>query len=159
MLWGILAVGIAAIAVLLFFSFRKHKQMVTAGEIISRKPNFMENAEEFTLSLSDPGSVTDGIRNLPCRIMSVSVQGNTESQLFRFRGTQWEAKLKRISEESGSCVYRFEFTSWKKSNGMALDALNMNRRLTAVEKLFLSLDPDTSVREIPLEYHTKRSLL
>ena len=42
---------------------------------------------------------------------------------------------------------------------MPQDGLNMNKLTTAVEKIFLSLDPNTQVRTVPLEFKTKHSIL
>ena len=159
MIWAILAVAAAVFGIVFYFSYKEHKKLVAAGEILSRATNFMEKGEEFTLSLPDSASVTEGIRNLPYEKMSVSVKGNSKDQFFRFQGTKWTAMLRRQSEESGISVYRFEFTGWKTSRGMAEDSLNMNRLQTAIEKMFLRLDPETTVREFPLELKTRHSLL
>ncbi len=135
-----------------------HNKLKKEGEIISRRNNFMEQAEIFTLTLEDVSRITEGIRSLPYGTMSVSVKGSSETQQFRFTGTRWKARLFRLPDEGGQAVYRFEFTEWKTHNGMAEDALNMNRLLTALEKMFLSVDPNTAVRTEALELNSKHTL-
>ena len=55
------------------------------------------------------------------------MRGSTEDQIYSFKGSSWEAVLKKTGVSDGKSVYRFEFTSRKTRDGMAQDSLNMNR--------------------------------
>lgn len=134
-----------------------NKKLVAEGKIISRRTNFMESAEEFTLSAVDPAKVTEAVKAMDYADMRTKMQGNSERQLFKFTGSGWTAQLHKLSDNGTQVVYRFEFTSWKTHNGMAGDALNMNKLITAVEKIFLGFDSNTQVRTVPLEFKTKHS--
>ena len=154
--------------------------MVADGKIISRRTNFMENAEEFTLTVVEPERVTEAVKAIDYAEMRTKMQGSNEQQLFKFTGSTWSAQLHKLRDngtqvvyrfeftnwkthngmpQGTQVVYRFEFTNWKTHNGMPQDGLNMNKLTTAVEKIFLSLDPNTQVRTVPLEFKTKHSIL
>ena len=153
----VLAFGV--LAVVIAVGLIAHKRLVDAGEIISRKTNFMENAEIFVLSLPDEKMVTEGIKALPYGMMSVGVKGSSKDQVFRFTGKGWAARLNRCENEGERAVYRFAFTEWKTHNGMAEDALNMNRLTTALEKMFFAINPETRLRTEPIEFERKHTFL
>ena len=159
MVWGILLCVAAIMGVAIYFSMKSHNKMVAEGKIIDRRTNFMENAEEFTLSSVDPAKVTEAIKAMDYADMHTHMQGSSVRQIFKFTGNGWTAQLYRQSDDGAQSVYRFEFTNWKTHNGMPQDALNMNKLTTAVEKMFLVFDPNTQVRTIPLEYKTKHDFL
>lgn len=59
MIWFVLLVVAAVMGVVIYFAMKSHNKMVADGKIISRRTNFMESAEEFTLSAVDPARVTE----------------------------------------------------------------------------------------------------
>lgn len=158
-LFVIILIVAAVMGVAIYFALKSHNKMVAEGKIISRRKNFMESAEEFTLCAVDPAQVTEAVKAMDYADMHTRMQGSSQQQLFKFTGNGWAAQLHKLSDNGAQVVYRFEFTNWKTHNGMPQDALNMNKLTTAVEKLFLSLDPNTQVRTVPLEFSTKRSVL
>ncbi len=147
------------LAVVIVVGLIGHKRLVDAGEITSRKANFMENAELFVLSLPDETMVTEGIRTLPYGMMSVGVKGSSQDQVFCFTGKKWAARLNRCENEGDKAVYKFAFTEWKTHNGMAVDALNMNRLTTALEKMFLAINPETRMRTEPIKFERRHTFL
>ena len=149
----------AVMGVVIYFAMKSHNKMVADGKIISRRTNFMESAEEFTLSAVYPAQVTEAVKAIDYAEMRTKMQGSNEQQLFKFTGSTWSAQLHKLRDNGTQVVYRFEFTNWKTHNGMPQDGLNMNKLTTAVEKIFLSLDPNTQVRTVPLEFKTKHSIL
>ena len=159
MTWFVLLIVAAVMGVVIYFAMKSHNKMVADGKIISRRTNFMESAEEFTLSAVDPAQVTEAVKAIDYAEMRTKMQGSSEQQLFKFTGSTWSAQLHKLSDNDTQVVYRFEFTNWKTHNGMPQDGLNMNKLTTAVEKIFLSLDPNTQVRTVPLEFKTKHSIL
>lgn len=159
MIWGVLLIVAVIMGVAIYFAMQSHNKMVAEGKIISRRTNFMENAEEFTLSVVDPAKITEAVKAMDYADMHTKMQGNNEQQLFKFTGSNWSAQLHRLSNNGAQVVYRFEFTNWKTHNGMPQDGLNMNKLTTAVEKIFLGFDSNTQVRTVPLEFKTKHSIL
>ena len=159
MIWIVLLIVAAVMGVVIYFAMKSHNKMVADGKIISRRTNFMENAEEFTLTVVEPERVTEAVRAMSYADMHTKMQCSNEQQLFKFTGSTWSAQLHKLRDNGTQVVYRFEFTNWKTQNGMPQDGLNMNKLTTAVEKIFLSLDPNTQVRTVPLEFNTKHSIL
>ena len=157
MIWFVLLIVAAVMGFVFYFSLKSQKQLLADGKIIGRRIDFMESAEEFILTSVDPGSVTEAVKAMDYVDMRAKMQGNNEQQFFEFTGSNWTARLHRLSNDDAQTVYRFEFTSWKTHNGMPRDALSMNKLITAVEKVFLGFDPNTQVRTVPLEFKTKHS--
>lgn len=155
--WIYILIVILILGIIIYFSLRAHNKMVAEGKIISRRTDFMESAEVFTLTATDPARVTEAVKALNYADMRVHMQGSSEQQIFRFSGNSWNAKLQKMSGDDAQMVYRFEFTNWKTHNGMPQDALSMNKLTTAVEKLFVALDANTRVQTVPLEFKTKHS--
>lgn len=158
-MWIFILFFVALMGFVFYFSLKSQKQLLADGKIIGRRIDFMESAEEFTLSAVDPAQVTEAVKAIDYAEMRTKMQGSNEQQLFKFTGSTWSAQLHKLRDNGTQVVYRFEFTSWKTHNGMPRDALSMNKLTTAVEKIFLSLDPNTQVRTVPLEIKTKHSIL
>ena len=156
MIWVIIAAVLIGGAI--YIGVKRNKQLLAEGKIITRKSNFMENAEEFTLTAVEPEKVTEAVKAMDYAEMRTKMQGSNEQQLFKFTGTTWAAQLHKLNDVGAQVVYRFEFTGWKTHNGMPENAVNMNKLTTAVEKMFLGFDPNTQVRTIPLEFKTKHSI-
>ena len=159
MIWIVLLIVAAVMGIVIYFSLKSQKQLLADGKIICRRIDFMESAEEFTLSAVDPAQVTEAVKAIDYAEMRTKMQGSNEQQLFKFTGSTWSAQLHKLRDNGTQVVYRFEFTSWKTRNGMPCDALSMNKLTTAVEKVFLGFDPNTQVRTVPLEFKTKHSIL
>ena len=74
-------------------------------------------------------------------------------------GSYYTATLTCTEHTEEKMTYRFEFVSWHSSHGMPKYADEMNVLMTAVEKIFLGIDPDTQVSQVKNDIKTKRSLL
>jgi hypothetical protein len=157
-IWLILIATAVIFGILGYIGSKYRGKLMDEGKIIRRSSDFVEKAEEFTLLKADPEQVTEAIRTLDYSDMSARMKGNIRQQVFQFAGSTWEAQLCKIGETESQVVYRFEFTSWKTYRGAPQGFLNMNKLTTSVEKMFLRLDPNTQVKEIPLELKTRHSL-
>ena len=140
-------VGICIIAapIFIYIFYREHK-LRSSGKIMKRKIKFVEESEEFTLSLNNPSIVAEKIQNLPYREMKVSVN-TTGNQKFRFSsGYGWDAGLFLEERNGDKSIYCFGFLNWRTKNNIPIDNLHMNMLLTAIEKMFLDIDPQTKVQ-------------
>lgn len=155
-------IGFVILGYLIYRSMKQEKQLTSEGKIIDRDRKFMEQAEDFTLTCSDPGRVTGQVQQLPFSEMKVSMTAGAQGQSFQFAFDSvaggWTAVLSRKDEPSGQLAYRFQFTHWKTRDGMIVGELYMNQLLTAVEKMFLSIDPNTKVQTVYLETKTRHKL-
>ncbi len=158
-MWYFLICFAIFIALVAWYYSKKYKQMVADGSVIKRRPNFMENAEEFTLCSIEPERMTEEICRLEFKHSSISSKYNAERQFFKFSAATWEATLRRLSYDDAQMTYRFQFEHWKMTGtDMPRDFMGMNELATSIEKLFVALDPNTSVVEIPLEVKEKNTL-
>lgn len=152
-----LLVSLVLIGLAVYLGAMARKKLLDAGKIIDRKKDFMEEAEEFALRVPDPAMVTDALRALNYAEFRCRMQEDGNQQIFQFTGSGWAARLFRKDLQQGYSLYRFSFTNWKTRNGMPENALQMNQLLTAVEKMFLSIDPQTQVRSEPIQVKTKHN--
>ena len=155
MVWIVLSIFAVGFGVLFYYARKADKKMIAEGKIIYRRENFMENAEEFILAAVAPERVTEAVNALDYADMYTSMRGNSENQKFVFASNYWGAQLYRISSDEDQVIYRFEFTNWQTRDDLAKNGLNMNKLTTAIEKVFLALDPNTQVRTVPLSFKTK----
>lgn len=146
-----------ALAVILMA--RENSKMIDAGRIISRTSDFVENDEEFILRPVAPEQVVEALKTFNYTGMKVKLSGSSAEQSFRFTGQSFNAKLCKVDGDDTQMRYRFSFTNWKSHNDIADDAMTMNELLTSVEKMFVSFDPNTQVKTIPMEVSTKHKLL
>lgn len=58
----------------------------------------------------------------------------------------WNALLYCTGASNGRMTYWFRFTSWGTLDYGVIGEVQMNMLLTAIEKLFLSIDPNTQVQ-------------
>lgn len=140
---------------LLFYMFYRHHKLVSDGKVIERGRNFVEQAEDFILTLEAPAQVVERIRALPYAEMKVSMRMEGNGQSFLFSGSNWSAKLYRKNDEAEKAVYSFQYLQWKTYNGSIQYEDHMNMLLTAIEKMFLSIDPNTKVKTRLLETKTR----
>ena len=157
----ILGVCVALLILFKFLSLRGESKLESQGKIVRREKGFNENAEIFTMGPIDQNKVTEGLKEIG-NSMRISINGNTNTQSFSITGgswSQWSARLKLIEADETKTVYRFLFNHWK-SNAHSTtpeDPTSMNLVLTAVEKMFLNIDPNTKVHTEPVSYHTEKS--
>ncbi len=155
---GILAACIAvAIGVIIGVKRGKEiKALQEEGKIIKRDMNYAEKGQEFTAKIGTFSALAQALKQqgIPC-----TAEGATSVQVL-FSGTDFRARLYKtdFDEPSGIGVFRFEFTQWKMQRYTYANETGMNMLLTAVEKAFLSLDPNTGVATYPLNYKTKHSI-
>ena len=142
----------------LWTSPRKGQQpALDEGRIVKRKYVITEQAEEFTLRGADFARVLQGIQDADLRGSGVSVQRNDTNQAFFFTGSNWKAEMYRKNDVGDQNVWYFHFTNWKTYRGMVQEHIPMNILITAIEKMFLSIDPGAQVQNIPIKVKTNPS--
>lgn len=155
-IWFLL-VGIVAIVIVAGVkNGKKITQLKNEGKIINRKSNYAANGEEFTSKIGSFQALRDQLEKL---LPECWREGNT-STVVNFKSSSFSARLYKVDFDaaSGIGIFRFEFTHWRTGRyGYEEDTL-MNMLMTAVEKTFLTLDPNTSVKSYELNIKTKHSL-
>ena len=152
----LIVVVVFAIAIPLGISEGKNnKRLLDEGKIMRRGSKWPEKGEEFTSRIGSMQALHDALdaMNNPC-----PMEGNTSKLIFK--GPSYSAVLYRVAfdEPSGIAIYRFEFTSMKINGVRYENDIEMNYLLTAIEKVFLGLDPNTGVKTYELDLKTRHSI-
>lgn len=118
--------------------------LLPEGKTTEHDRCFMDYSEYFIFTLHNPRQVERDIRKIDYFEMSVAMKKDNKNHSFRFATMWgWDARLSyrgRIGEEA---VYCFEFLDTGTRNEIMIqDRKYMNMLLTAIERMFLSIDPD-----------------
>ena len=156
---GLIVILICAVLFLLavFIQAKSTSKLVERGLIINREKDFMEKAEIFTLKPVSTDQVVAGLKDVNAKT-KVGINGTMERG-YLFDGgsySRWKASLRCMEKNESQSVFRFVFTEWETQNDRPKDDISMNILLTALEKMFLQLDPQTQVKSESVEIHTKR---
>ncbi len=132
------------------------KQLRSEGKIVVRNYRYAEKGEEFTSKIGNYVALKDQLEKL---VTFCGMEGNAGSRVD-FKSANFSARLYKVDfdEGSGIGIFNFEFTSWKTERYGNVDDIKMNMLMTAVEKAFLELDPNTGVTSYDLDFKTKRSI-
>jgi len=159
-MWVAVVVIILAVGIGLAVGLKQRSagnQFMEAGRMIKRDISFVETAEVFTLSETDFKNIVDMIKKADLSDTGVSAESNSEKQIVLFKAKGWAAQLHRLVEEREKCAYCFTFTAWQTYRGMPQNHVQMNLLLTAIEKVFLSIDPNTQVQASRTKTKSKSS--
>ena len=147
----IIALVIAAIG---FYQKVPHRK---EGRTVSRPRDFAAYSETFTLRHVSDDEFTAAVKaSAPHARAGESMHGNAAKLVFE---GSFGAELVRTEQTDEKSVYTFRFTNWKSRYGVPNDEEEMNLLLTAVERMFVSLDPNTKVISQKEDITTKRSIL
>lgn len=156
----VILISLAIIVPIVIVAQKKHEQLVAEGSIVERKIDFVEKAEIYTIKkLEDFSPVTNGVMNFNYGDIRCTLDGDKAKQTYHFKGGDWSADLWLVGNSETETVYRFEFANWSERRGIPYSAVNMNKLETAVEKLFMSIDPNAMVRAEKIEYKTNHSFI
>lgn len=159
-MWWVYFLIAGCIGIGVVLGLKKNKQLTALrndGKIVNRKYNYAANGEAFTAKIGSYDALRDQLQKFlpPC-----GREGST-STVVKFKSASFAARLYKVDFDaaSGIGIFRFEFTQWRTGRyGYEEDTL-MNMLMTAVEKTFLALDPNTGVKSYELNVKTKHSLL
>ena len=152
---GIIAAVVLIVAVIGFSAWWKGR-LIGQGKIIQRAKDFVEYAEIFTTRPIANEEYVAALKALDLKKTGVSLEGNTKA--VKFSGIYFSASIHCVEQTEANSVHRFEFDSWKTKYGRPSFENEMNMLLTAVEKMFVQLDPNAQVSTVKNEITTKRSI-
>ena len=141
-----------------YFGSQRQNRLVEEGKIIKRDGNFWESSEYFTLTGVDYSKVLEAVNNTYFSDLKVTIYPNNggKSEILFKSSYEWNAAIDFLGEEEGKFNYKFSFTAWNTYKyGVPLRADTMNMMETKVEKMFLNLDPNTSVRTQEMKLKTR----
>ena len=153
-LFLILGIGVVILAGVL--GSKRRQTLVNEGKIIEREYDFHEKTYLFLTSKSyqdiiNAVNVTD-FSDADVQILNAS--NNKNSLLFKHNNS-WVAKLEYKGQRDGKNMFSYGLTSWKTNRGVPAGGHTMNMMQTALEKMFLSLDPETMIETHKMQIKTQ----
>ncbi|MDR2558067.1 MAG: hypothetical protein LBC86_00770 [Oscillospiraceae bacterium] len=136
--------------------FKQADEMLASGKIINRDANFMENVQRFNLSKVSQENLIAAMKKegLPF----AGLEWKTGDGVMGFKYADWTAKLIKLDGDDNSDRYEFGFLNWQTNKyGGSVTFTQMNQLLTAIEKAFIKLDPNTKVQTERGKIKTKSS--
>jgi len=147
----ILAGGI--IALILMLEKRKTSQMISKGIAVKRSIYFYKSQYTFITNASDLAAINSTINSSVLSEAKIFSKWDFSQGWIKFEnhaklGT-FDALLEVGETRNERHTYHFRFLSWSGPEGEMNrhDVLSGNILLTAVEKAFIALDPDTGVEQ------------
>ena len=137
---------------------RRNREMISAGKIIKRDISFEGYAEIFTLSNADFAKVVSALKTMDISDAGVSWESKGATRTVDFKSIhEWTARLMALKSSGERYRYSFQFTGWQTHKGVTWRSDTMNMLLTGIEKVFLSLDPNTQLGTEQLKTKSKPS--
>ena len=149
-----LIVIIAIIVIAAYVGYNYRKKLLDSGQIVNRRAGFEEYAEIFTIKEMPFSEIANALKGADY-YKKANVSVNSEKEAVGFSGAGWTAHIYHMKDDMSRNAYCFEFTGWQTRKGMNYETNAMNTVLTAVEKTFLQLDPDTQVSSKKIEIKTR----
>lgn len=135
---------------------KKIGELLKAGLVRKRDYGYANKGEAFT---SNVGSAKN-VAAMLCRLgVNCAISGDAAREVT-FKGKYFTARLflNSFDPATGRAVYGFNFTSYKTQKYVYKDEIGMNMLLTAIEKMFFTLDRNTTVSQYNVKYKTRYSI-
>lgn len=160
---AIILVGVVFVIILIaaMVGAKKGKALADEGKITQRQQSFWEYAETFTTTATYE-NVREAVKKTNFEDCKADVYPDFEGDKFILfkSGHGWNAALKYSGAQDDKHTFTFYFPAWNTQKyGMPYGMMEMNVIETAIEKLFLALDPGTMVTSKRLETKSKSKIL
>lgn len=153
--WIIIIAAVAIGLIIGISNGMKTKKLAEEGKIIHRQSSFWESKEFFTTSATYK-QIKEKIRDNSFDSCPVSIQfDNNGRQSVLFKSGTWSASLDCLDTQGDKEVFRFNFLQWDTRRGIPYGLDSMNVLMTTIEKIFLSIDPATTVETRKMEVKSK----
>ncbi len=150
----VLLLGIGA-----YIGYKRVRPMAHSENLIRREGAFWEDGE-LLYTRAAYEDVLTAVRRADlseCRAEMQPDAGGKPVILFRSQD-RWYAALRYYGFHDGEHQYEFQFLRWD-TRSLGTAVYSMNILLTIVEKIFLSLDPDTEAEIHILDTETETRFL
>lgn len=114
-----------------------------------------KHAQIFTLTYIEPAYVYDCFKKLTAKYRNFQ-SSLWSSGSIRINSSYFDARLNR-TERPGKCIYEFMFTRVEKKGLLPIDFVSMKMVYTTVAKMFMTLDPNTTVKSEEMSFTTYKS--
>ena len=163
--WVLIIVGGAGgIFLAWYLNNRKKSELASKGLIIDRGNGFFKQAHVFATGVGDFAAIAGSIDRNVLNEQKISFEPYIEHGQVLFQNNisfgSFRARLKTLGVQNGSYHYQFQVEEWRDGQygTTRQDLFGANVLLTAIEKAFLRLDPETRSDSIAAAYKTKPAL-
>ena len=136
---------------------QRRNQLLAEGKIVQR-PNYFWEYRQIVGTSATCETVWNAVDRTDFSAAGVSIQKNLDGEpliLFQHKGA-WNAVIKFDGEKDGRYQFEIFFSAWENIRGnLPYAAPEMNIFLTTAEKMFLSLDPSTTVESHRMQLNSK----
>lgn len=162
----IFAVGIGAIiyGIIFYLNASKKNKLKAENKIIDRDAIFFKREHFFETSTSNLREIGEAMDKGVLSSEGISFEPNYEHGIIVFHNNvaygTFGAGLRAAGNADGVYRYSFKIDAWRETNGAITrqDFFNANVLLTAIEKAFLRLDPQTKVSDQATKITSKHKL-
>ena len=153
---------VLAVAVIGFVAYNSNKTKKNLEEkkmIIPRMARFWQEEEWFFTDASYQDFLK-GVEQTDFSECKCAVYPNySNAQCVYFKSEDaYNALILYKGTQDGRHVFKFSFYKWREKNGLP-DYTSMNVLMTQIEKIFLVLDPETTVESHKMQIKTKTSIV
>lgn len=151
----VFVVGVGAIiyGIIYYLNISKKNKLKAENKIIDRDAIFFKREHFFETSVSSLREIGEAIDKNVLSSESISFESNYEHGIIVFHNNvaygTFGAGLRAAGNADGVFRYSFKIDAWREMNmGVTRqDSFNANVLLTAIERAFLKLDPQTKVSD------------
>lgn len=148
-------IGVSAICfgIIYYLNVSKKNKLMAEDKIIDRDMGFFKKEHIFETSVTGLKDIGDAIDRGVLSSEGVSFEPDYGRGIIIFHNNvsfgTFGAALRAEGSADGVYRYSFKIDAWRETNGgiTRQDQFNANVLLTAIEKAFLKLDPQTKVSE------------
>lgn len=159
-------IGIAAICygIIFYLNVSKKNKLKEENKIIDRDPVFFKREHFFETSVASLKEIGDAVDQGVLNSEGISFEPDYGRGIIIFHNNvsfgTFGAALRTAGNADGVYRYSFKIDAWRETNGgiTRQDLFNANVLLTAIEKAFLKLDPQTKVSDQASKITRKHSL-
>ena len=161
----IIVVGAGGLYLSWYLNNRKKTELMSKGLIIDRGNGFYKQAHLFASGVGDFTTIASAIDRNVLYEQKISFEPYIEYGQVIFQNRinfgSFSARLKTLGLHNGLYHYQFQVETWRdgKYGTTRQDLFGANVLLTAIERAFLRLDPETHVDSMAAAYKTKPSLI
>lgn len=165
-MYWVFIIGASAICygIIIYLNVSKKNKLKAENKIINRDTNFFKREHFFETSISSLREIGDAIDKGVLRSETISFEPDYAHEIIIFHNNvsfgTFGAALRTKETKDGLYRYSFRMDAWRERNKeiSRQDFFNANVLLTAIEKAFLKLDPQTQVSDRVFEITTKHEL-
>ena len=142
--------------------YKPSKRQVAKGLIPERDPYFNEKGYEYTLYMGEHAVLANALQTwLDAEQMRNVGYRNYEDErpAFVVGGMGWKLEIRRTGRQENAVTYVAFFSKCENVGNELTMGDNMNRVMTGLEMILLSIDPLTWVRELPQERHVTNGIM